>query len=343
MSNRDIRLGVLGAGFISDYHIAGIQAAGGEVVAIASNRPERGRAKADQYGIPDSTTDINEVLDRPDIDAVVIATPDHTHEDLAIAAVRAGKAILLQKPMARTSEGARRIAAAARETGVPLVVSFMHRYFEEVEALQHLLAEGRMGEVVMVRQRNATPGADWAPWLYDPQYSDGVVLQLGVHGIDLMRHVFGELDAVQAITRTACPDRTLADGTSVSSANEDLALAFYRFRSGLTAVHEMSYCEIAGTDRFRMEVYGTEATAWLRSERGLFAVGAVGESSPAHWEIASLPGEDVGVRHHRHVLDMFEGKAPLDTSPHDGIATLLVAEAISRSAEAGGWSQVWPA
>jgi myo-inositol 2-dehydrogenase/D-chiro-inositol 1-dehydrogenase len=342
MRMREIRLGVIGAGFISDYHLAGIQSAGGEVAVIASTRLERARAKADQYGVADATTDIDAVLGRPDIDAVVIATPDHTHEDLAIAAIRVGKAVLLQKPMARTSAGARRIIDAASQAGVPLVTSFMHRYFEEVEALRGLLAARRLGEVVMVRQRNATPGADWAPWLYDPRYSDGVVLQLGVHGIDLLRHIFGEIEAVQATSRTVCPDRTLADGTPVSSANEDLALALYRFRSGLTAVHEMSYCEIAGTDRFRMEVYGTAATAWLRSERGLLAVGTAEGPGGAHWETPSMAGEDAGTRHHRHVLDMFEGRAPLDTSAQDGLATLLVAEAIARSAATGRWVDVWP-
>lgn len=338
-----MRFAVLGAGFISDYHIAGLQEAGAEVVALCGRRPEVVRAKAARYGIPGVHTDPADVLHRADVDAVVIATPDATHEALAVAAVRAGKPVLIQKPMARSSDECRRILAAATRAGVPVFVSFMHRYFEEVERLGVLLREGALGPVLAVRHRNATPGADWASWFYRrDQVGGGVVLQLGVHGIDLLRHLFGEIERVWATVQTVSSRRTLADGTVVHPDNEDLAVAVYRFRSGLQAVHEMSYTEVAGTDRFRLEVYGAEGVAWLRTERGRLAVAQRTAGGAATWMVQELPAERPGYRQHAHLLAMLRGEAPPDHSGDAGLVSVLVAEAIYRSAASGQWAAVEP-
>jgi predicted dehydrogenase len=341
ISSNRVRVAVLGAGFISDYHVAGLQAAGADVVCVYSRDLAKARQKADQYGIPEASDDWRAVLARDDIDAVVIATPDFTHEELAVAAARAGKAILLQKPMARNAGEARRILAAAVQANVVLVVSFMHRYFPEVQQIRRLLAEGALGQVRSVRQRNATAGADWAAWFYSKQQvGGGVVMQLGVHGIDLLRYVVGEIEAVQAVTTIATRERVLAGGETVHPDNEDLAVAVYRFASGAMAVHEMSYNEVAGTDRFRMELYGNAGTAWLRTERGRLALYSPGHTGGAGWFVPDMPPEDVGERQHRHFLAMARGEEPADSSARDGLASLLVADAIYRSAEGGAWIEV---
>lgn len=340
--SRPLRVGILGAGFISDYHIAGLQAAGAEVTAIASRRPDRAREKAARWGIPTVVDDPAALLRRDDVDAVIIATPDATHEPLALAAARAGKPMLIQKPMAPSAAACRRILEAARAAGVPVFVSFMHRYLEEVEALRGLLQAGALGAVHAVRQRNATPGADWAAWFYArDQVGGGVVLQLGVHGIDLLRRLFGPIEAVLAATATVRRERRLADGTLVRPDNEDLAIATYRFASGLLAVHDMSYTEAAGTDRFRMEVYGERGTAWLRTERGRLAV-ARREDGAVRWQTVDLPPEQPGLRQHAHLLAMLRGEAPDDGSALDGLASVEVAEAVYRSAAAGAWVRVAP-
>lgn len=341
MGSERVGVGVLGAGSISDYHIAGLLAAGAEVRCLFSRDEAKARLKARQFGVPNTYTDYREVLARPDVAAVVIATPDFTHEELACAAAEAGKAILLQKPMARTSDECRSIIAAADQAGVPLVVSFMHRYFEEVAQAEAVLAAGALGRVQWVRQRNATPGADWAAWFYSKaNVGGGVVLQLGVHGIDLLRRMIGEIEAVQAVTRIARSERVLADGAVVLPDNEDTAAAIYRFASGALAGHEMSCNEAAGTDRFRMEIYGDRGTAWLRTERGRFALYAPDRTGRAEWVAPELPPEAVGERQHRHFLAMARGDEPVDGSARDGLATLLVAEAIYRSAAAGHWTEV---
>jgi predicted dehydrogenase len=341
MSERMPRIGILGAGFISDYHIQGLQAAGAEIVTVTSLMEEDARAKAQAYRIPGYTADIQSVFDRDDVEAVLILTPDFTHRDLAIAALQSGKAVYLQKPMARNARECREILETAGQVGVPLFVSFMHRYFVEVERTRQLLAENGLGQVYAIRQRNATSGAAWADWFYQKEnVGGGVVMQLGVHGIDLLRYLFGEIEAVLATTSLVKARRTLSDGRVIQPDNEDLALATYRMASGALAVHEILYNEVAGTDRFRMEIYGEKGTAWLRTERGRLAVYAADQSGAKGWFLPDLPPENVGFRQHAHFLKMLSGAAPGDNSARDGLAAVLVAEAIYRSAQSGSWEVV---
>jgi myo-inositol 2-dehydrogenase/D-chiro-inositol 1-dehydrogenase len=375
-----VRVGVLGAGFISDYHVAGLRTAGADVVAIFGRTLARARARAAQYGIPVATDCWQDVVERDDVEAVVVATPDFTHEPLAVAAARAGKAVLLQKPMARTAAECLRIIEAADKAGTLLCVSFVHRHLPEVAALRALLARGALGRVLHVRHRNATRGADWAAWFYSRAHvGGGALLQLGVHGIDLLRHCFGEVEAVQGTIATTVSERRLADGTRVVPDNEDLVLATYRFASGLHATHEVSYAEVAGTDRFRCEVYGEAGTAWLRTERGRLAVFASGDAalagrpeSPARgpgpggpgaagaapgpsslapatsnrggeWVALPLESDDTGPPQHRHFVAMVRGEVPADGTDRAGLASVVVAEAVYRAAASGRWEiPQWP-
>ena len=252
-------------------------------------------------------------------------------------AVRAaGKAILLQKPMARSSAECLRIIAAARTAGVSLQVSFMHRYFEEVVRLRELLTAGSLGPVFTIRIRNATPGPNWQDWFFSRErVGGGVVLQLGVHGIDLCRHLFGDILAVRARVALQRRERILVDGRTVRPDNEDHALALYRFRDGPLGSHEMSWSEVHGCDRFRLEVYCADATLWLRTEKGPLAVYAPGLTESRGWFIPDLPSRPLGQRQHAHWLDVVRGRVPPDRTAEDGLATLLVAEAIYRSAASG--------
>jgi len=342
VTGESVGVGVIGAGFISEYHLAGLAAAGGANVRILMGRtPARVQALAGRFNIPNVTSDYRAVLDRRDVDAVIVATPDDTHEEIAVAAAAAGKAVLLQKPMACSSAGCRRIIAAARKAGIHLQVSFMHRYFEEVIRLSELLKTDKLGPVFAVRIRNATPGPDWQDWFFSRErVGGGVVLQLGVHGIDLCRHLFGDILAVGARVALQRTDRILADGRTVRPDNEDHALALYRFRDGQLGSHEMSLSEVHGCDRFRLEIYCADATLWLRTEKGLLAVYAPELTGSRGWFIPDLPSPPLGQRQHAHWLDVVRGRVPSDRTAEDGLATLLVAEAIYRSAANGREEQV---
>jgi predicted dehydrogenase len=341
MTERLLKVGMIGAGFISAYHIAGLQAVGANVVAISSRTGDKARQRARHFGIPFHTSSNAELLAREDVDAVVVATPDFTHKDIAIAALEANKPVLLQKPMARNSAECYEIIAATKETGVSLYVSYMHRYFEEVKKVHELLVGTAFGQVYTVRQRNATSGADWASWFFSKEkVGGGAMLQLGVHGIDLLRYLFGEIEAASATTALMKAERKLADGSVITADAEDLVFATYRFQSGVIATHETVYNELAGTDRFRMEIYGENGTAWLRTERGKLAIYAPTYLGWEGWFEPDLPQYPHGYRQHKHFVDMLLGNAPPDNSAEDGLASVLVAEAVYRSAESGQWEEV---
>ena len=328
---------MLGAGFIANYHLDGMAASGrADVRVIASRHGESARRLAEQYRVPDAVDDWRRVLDRQDVQAVVIATPDHTHEEIAIAAAAAGKHVLLQKPMASSLPACKRIATAAQAAGIDLQVSFMHRHFEEVEAARALLAEGAVGRLHSVRIRNATPGPDWEDWFFDDDdVSQGVVHQLGVHGIDLVSWLLGPIENVSARTAIQVATRRLRDGRVIPVGVPDTAFASYCFQSGLVGVHEMSMVEVQGCDRFRLELYGDSGTLWLRTERGRLALW-VPQRHGATWRTPDLGNAPLGQRHHRAWLDGLLGLVPRGSTVAEAMTGMRVIEAIAQSASRAG-------
>lgn len=330
-----IGIALVGAGFIADYHLGGLKGVPEAAVrVIASRTPERAADLARRFGVPEATSDVAAAIRRPDVDAVLITTPDDSHEALAIEALSAGRSVLLQKPMATDSTACRRILDVAARMGCDLQVSYMHRHFEEVVAARGLLREGAAGTVTTVRLRNATPGPDWGDWFFrKDRVGGGVVLQLGIHGIDLVEYLFGQIVTVSARTATLVPQRTLRDGRIVAVENADTAFAVYELESGPLVHHEMSMIEAAGTDRFRMEIYGTQGSLWLRTERGLLAGSTIGGTG---WTVTDLPQALPGHRQHREWIDGLLGRIPPPSTGLAGLRSLLVAEAVARSADAGG-------
>ncbi|MBL8698795.1 MAG: Gfo/Idh/MocA family oxidoreductase [Alphaproteobacteria bacterium] len=331
------RVGIafIGTGSIADYHLAGLNAVPrAELRAVVGRDAAKAASLAARHGVAAASTDLAATLARKDIAAVVIATPDDTHEAIAAQAAAAGKAILLQKPMATDATACRRILANTAAAGVDLQVSFMHRYFEEFLRARELVAAGAIGTVTSLRLRNATPGPDWADWFFkSARVGGGVVLQLGVHGIDLILQLCGPVARVSATTATLRPERVLADGRRVRVENPDSAWAVYTTASGVVASHEMSMIEAKGCDRFRLEIYGSEGTIWLRSEHGPLALWRAGTKT---WETPVLPTPPFGQRQHRRWIDALLGDAPPEATARDALAGIEIAEAIARSQARGG-------
>jgi predicted dehydrogenase len=332
----NLSIAIIGAGFIADYHVNGLRAAGGAEVAVLVGR-DRGRTevRAGALGIARVETDIDAVLGNSSIDAVVIATPDNTHRDIAIAALEAGKPVLVQKPMAMSAAEGREMLAARERTGTPLSVSFMHRYFAESLWLKREIDSGRLGKIHGLRIRNATPGADWSDWLYAPgAVAGGVLMQLGVHGIDLVQHLFGPIVTVSAATQSVKPRRRMRDGRVIETSIEDAAQALYGFVGGFGGSHEMSYTELAGTSRFRLEMTCDKGTVWLRTGRGPAAMFAPELTGTRDWVSPDLVQEAEGAAHHRDWLDVVRTGRD-DGTAAAGISSLVVAEAIYGAAAAG--------
>jgi predicted dehydrogenase len=337
MRDGNVGIAFVGTGSIAAYHLGGLaHVRDASLRWIVGRDAARTRMVAERYGAA-ASTDLADVLRRDEVDAVIVATPDDTHETIAVEVARAGKALMLQKPMAADAAACRRILAAFAAASCDLQVSFMHRYFDEFVAARALVAAGAVGTVRSIRLRNATPGPDWADWFFDPaRVSGGVVHQLGVHGIDLLGQLAGPVADVSARAAILRPTRVLADGREVDVGNPDSAWATYGFGSGAVASHEMSMIEAAGCDRYRMEIYGDEGTLWLRGEPGALALRRRGAAS---WEGPAAEILPLGARHHRRWIDGLLGRAPRETTAADALAGIVVAEAILRSARLGGATQ----
>jgi len=337
MGARRIGVAMLGAGFIADYHLAGLASTGrADVRTVVARTAASARATAERFAVADAGTDVGAALSRDDVEAVIVATPDDTHEAVAIAAARAGKAILLQKPMAGSVAAACRIVDEAAAAGVDLQVSFMHRFFDEVVEAKRWIDEGAVGRVLSARIRNATPGPDWGEWFFRrASVPHGVADQLGVHGIDLVEHLLGRIRAVSARARTAVPVRRLRDGRQEEVETCDNVNAVYELADGTLVAHEISQTEAAGCDRFRMEIYGERGTLWLRSELGPFAA-CVPDGRGRAWHLPPLAGTASGLRQHESWLAGVAGELPRLATASDAVRGMRVVEAMMRSHELGG-------
>ncbi len=337
MKRGALRIGLIGAGSIAAYHIDGIRAAGDQAHAIAAASDASAVQAAHRFGIPQACRSWQELLARKDLDAAIIATPDDTHEEISLAAIAARIPVMIQKPLAMTSAAALRIVAAGRSAGVPVFTSYMHRHFPETSKWHAVKAGNNnepaltsLGPILSVHIRNATPGPNWGDWFYDGARSGGVVMQIGIHGIDLVEHLVGPIVEVTAMTALRRSERSLSDGRLIRPTSDDHAFAVYRTAEGVIVSHEMCFSEVAGTDRFLMEITSDRAKIGFRGHYGALAVN-MGDG----WKAIPVGEASAGAAQHVLFSSMVRGELPHDASDLAGIQGLLVAEAINASAASG--------
>ncbi|CAN5492419.1 Gfo/Idh/MocA family oxidoreductase [soil metagenome] len=195
-NNRDIRLGVIGAdrrGLIS--LLAHHPEQGSRLTSVCSLSSKYFDLYRDRCGACTAfTKDYREVLADPKLDAVFICTPDHLHEEHALAAFAAGKHVFLEKPMAITIEGCDRILAAARKYRVKLYVGHNMRFFPVMRQMHKLIASGAIGRVQAIWCRHfVSYGGDayFKDWHSERRFTHGLLLQKGAHDIDIIHWLGG--------------------------------------------------------------------------------------------------------------------------------------------------------
>lgn len=167
---------------------------GFEIVMGADINPAANEAFLKAFPHADVTTDYREVLKRKDIDVVCISTPDFLHEEMAVAALEAGKAVFLEKPMAITIEGCDRILATAMKTGSKLFIGHNMRYFPVVLKMKEVIDSGVIGEIKAGWCRhfiNYGGDAYFRDWHSEQKNTTGLLLQKGAHDIDVMHYLMG--------------------------------------------------------------------------------------------------------------------------------------------------------
>ena len=207
-----MNIAVLGLGFMGRTHIqAWRQIPGAELVAVASR--DKRRLSGDLTGTEGNLGGAGEVLDfsavtkytradeavrDPEVDAVDICLPTHLHESIAVLALRSGKHVLVEKPMALDGAAADRMIAEAGRHNRILMAAQVLRFIPPYRAAADILRSGRLGPVraAIFRRRCAAPA--WSAWLSDPAQSGGGVFDLLIHDVDFCLHAFGKPEAVSA-------------------------------------------------------------------------------------------------------------------------------------------------
>lgn len=200
----NVRWGIAGPGKQAAAMVADFpRVTNGELVAVGSRSAERAQAFADEHGIPVAHGSYAALVADPGVDAIYIATPHPQHTDIALAALAAGKAILVEKAFTATVEDTERIITAARETGVFAMEAMWTRFNPGVVRVRELLAEGAIGELRGVHG-DLTAYREFVPTdrLFDPALGGGAVLDLGVYVLSFAQHFLGTPDVVHAVGAT---------------------------------------------------------------------------------------------------------------------------------------------
>ncbi len=210
MSEETIRLGVVGCGGFGLFALQHFtQVPGVQLAGMAGTHREAAQAAAKRFGIPD-IQEVEALVQRPDIDLVYIATPPFLHHPQALLALRAGKHVICEKPLALTAEQADELIAAAAERDLLVIADLMQRYNPLFDAIRRLVQSKVLGELLHAFFENyaADEGLPPEHWFWDRDKSGGIFIEHGVHFFDLFEGWLGKGNVVAA-------QRTLRPGTQI--------------------------------------------------------------------------------------------------------------------------------
>lgn len=294
--------GIVGFGWVAgDYVAPAIAAAGHRLVAVADPDPAA-RARARALGAS-SYMDAAELAADPAVEAVYVATPNHLHRAGVEAAAAGGKAVLCEKPMARTLAEARAMVAACRRAGVLYGTAFDQRHHPAHAAMRDAIAAGRIGVTTAIRIVYACwVGPDWSQagrenWRTDgAKAGGGALMDLAPHGLDLVEHLLGEpIVDLHALTQRRVQDYRLDDGGAIVG----------RTRSGVLAMLHVAYNCPEALGRRRLEVVGSAGQLTAIDTMGQDPGGVVTFTDGRTGEASRLPVPDADASPFRRQVEAF--------------------------------------
>ncbi len=263
-----VRWGLIGASTIArEWMIGAMRETGGDVVSVMSSDPARAERFAAENGIPSHTASLDGLLSDPSVDAVYISTTNELHKEQTLAAARAGKHVLCEKPLALDLADARAMVQACRQAGVVMGTNHHLRNAGAHRAMRQAIKDGLIGRPLAARVFHAVylPPHLQGWRITAPGAGGGVVLDITVHDADTLRFVLDdEPEDVVAVTQSA---------GMAQAGLEDGVMAAVQFRSGLIAqLHDAFTAKYAGTG---FEVHGTDGSLIGRNVMTQKAVGEV--------------------------------------------------------------------
>lgn len=334
--------GIIGVGMIADFHAQAIaHTNGGRLVGVATRNADNAHAFAAKHGAALATTSIDELVARPDIHVVCITTPSGAHLEPALAAVRAGKHLVVEKPIEITTERADELIRAADAAGVRISPIFQARFGEGARTIKAAIEAGRFGRLVLA--------SAYVKWHRSPQYytgwkgswkidGGGALINQAIHAIDLLQWFAG------------MPSEVFCWSTRRVYAHieaEDTATAALRFANGAHGAIEATTAAWPGWAR-RIELCGERGSALLDGDHiakwefrdaqpGDEAIRAA-QDTAALGSGASEPGAISFEGHRRQIQDLIDavrGNRPVAIDGHEARKAVALIRALYASADCG--------
>jgi UDP-N-acetylglucosamine 3-dehydrogenase len=328
-TTKSVRWGIIGLGWFGEVHaevLASMPAI--DLVAVCEQRPDRLQEVADRFNVPRRYTDYHQLLADPEIDAISVVTHYYDHCQVAVDALKAGKNVFLEKPMAQNAAECDKILAAARASRGLLTVGHICRFDPRIALAKEAIAEGRIGRIVSMHSRR-----NLSKWI-GRQVLDKISALMGdgIHDADLMLW-FSQAKPVSVYAQEIHP------GTSKYP---DGGWAMFRLDNDAVGVVESLWCLPENTPYqidARMEVIGTEGAIYINcGEAGLEIQDAKGLKLPDTVYWPKPFGQRSGVLHLelRHFANcVLEGRKPDRITPEEARAAVALMEAATESANTG--------
>ena len=375
---KNLNIGLIGYGFMGRTHSnAFLQAPRffdlpwrPVLKAVAARKEDRVKAFAEKWGYESFDTDWRNLVARKDIDVIDIASPNDTHHEMAIAAAKAGKMVMCEKPLGRNAREAREMVAAVEKAGVLNTVWYNYRRVPAVTLIKQLLEEGKFGRIFHYRTKflqdwtisQELPQGGEGLWRLDVAVAgSGVTGDLLAHNIDTALWLNGPIVEVTAMTDTFIKERKHTLTGKVQTVGIDDASAFLcRFENGSLATFEATRYARGHKALYTLEINGEHASAfWDLHDlhriqyfdhhdegrvRGWRSVHVTDGDHPymKHWWV---PGLQIGYEHTfiHQFADFVTAAAKgenIAPSFRDGLATDDVTDAVLESARSGKWEKV---
>lgn len=374
--SRPLRIGLIGYGFMGRTHSNAYRRVGNffdadlqpELKAVCGRDKDKLAAFAQRWGYESTEKRWEALIDRKDIDLIDIATPNNTHAEIAIAAARAGKIVLCEKPLGTNLAQAVRMVDAVEQAGVPNMVWYNYRRVPAVTLAKELIDEGRLGRIFHYRAKflqdwtisQDVPQGGQALWRLDADAAgSGVTGDLLAHCIDTALWLNGKIEKVSATTETFIKERQhTATGKMEQVRIDDASMFLARFENGSLGTFEATRYARGHKALYTLEVNGEHASlAWdlhdlhrlqyfdhrdtgkLRGWRSIH----VTESEHPYMKNWWVPGLQIGYEHTfvHQVADLLNGLASNNVpgpSFRDALATEYVIDAVLKSAKNESWA-----
>jgi predicted dehydrogenase len=296
----DLGFGIIGSGMIADYHARAINdATGARLVGIAGRNAATAHALAEKHGAPFHTTDLAALLARPDLDVVCVTTPSGAHLEPALAAIAAGKHVVIEKPLEITVERVDAILTAAQKAGVVVAPIFQARFGAGAQRIKAALEVGRFGRLVLA--------SAYVKWFRKPEYyqgwkgtlaldGGGATMNQAIHGIDLLQWFAGMPVEVSG-------HKTRRVHTGIEG--EDTAVAALRYANGALGTIEASTAAWPGWSR-RIELCGEHGSVCLEDD------------TITRWDFRETRPEDEAIRRAAADTAMGSGASDPKAISHQG-------------------------